>query len=179
MQNATFKWTNSIDNNSILQYYSLLNSYYEQVLFQVLYLFYLILTIILFNVNVKSLSRVRLFATPWTVAYQAPLSMGFSRQQYWSGLPFLSQGDLPDLGIEPGSPSLQTDALQSEPPGKSSYISLSPFSGWGGKNTGVGCQSLLQEIFPTQGSNPDLPHSRQILYHLSHLGNPCMIFRIP
>ena len=56
--------------------------------------------------------------TPWTVAYQAPLSMGFSRQQYWSGLPFLSPGDLPNSGIEPGSPALQADSLLSEPPGK-------------------------------------------------------------
>ena len=56
--------------------------------------------------------------TPWTVAYLAPLSMGFSRQEYWSGLPFPSPGDLPDPGIEPGSPALQTDALPSEPPGK-------------------------------------------------------------
>ena len=64
------------------------------------------------------LSRVRLFATPWTVAYQAPLSMEFSRQEYWSGLPFPSPGDLPDLGIEPGSPSLQADSLPSEPPEK-------------------------------------------------------------
>ena len=54
----------------------------------------------------KSLSRVRLFATPWTVAYQASQSMGFSRQEYWSGLPFPSPGDLPDPGIEPGSPAL-------------------------------------------------------------------------
>ena len=68
--------------------------------------------------EVKSLSRVRLFATPWTVAYQAPLSMGFSKQECWSGLPFPSPGDLPDPGIEPGSPSLQADALPSEPPGK-------------------------------------------------------------
>ena len=58
------------------------------------------------EVKVKSLSRVQLFATPWTVAYQAPLSMGFSRQEYWSGLPFPSPGDLPDPGIEPGSPAL-------------------------------------------------------------------------
>ena len=58
------------------------------------------------KVKVKSLSRVRLFATPWTVAYQAPPSMGFSRQEYWSGLPFPSPGDLPDPGIEPGSPAL-------------------------------------------------------------------------
>ena len=56
--------------------------------------------------KVKSLSRVRLFANPWTVAYQAPLSMGFSRQEYWSGLPFPSPGDLPDPGIEPWSPAL-------------------------------------------------------------------------
>ena len=68
--------------------------------------------------KVKSLSRVQLFATPWTVAHQAPLSMGFSRQEYWSGLPFPSRGDLPDPGIEPGSPALQADTLLSEPPGK-------------------------------------------------------------
>ena len=55
---------------------------------------------------VKSFSCVRLFATPWTVAYQPPLSMGFSRQEYWSGLPFPSPGGLPDPGIEPGSPAL-------------------------------------------------------------------------
>ena len=70
------------------------------------------------KVKVKSLSRVRLFATVWTVAYQAPLSMGFSRQEYWGGLPFPSPGDLPDPGIEPGSPASEADALTSEPPGK-------------------------------------------------------------
>ena len=57
-------------------------------------------------------------AIPRTVAYQVTPSMGFSRQEYWSGLPFLSLGDLPNSGIEPGSPALQTDALPSEPPGK-------------------------------------------------------------
>ena len=67
------------------------------------------------KMKVKSLSRVRLFATPWTVAYQAPPSMGFSRQECWSGLPFPSPGDLPNPGIEPGSPILQADALPSEP----------------------------------------------------------------
>ena len=72
--------------------------------------------------EVKSLSRVRLFATLWTVAHQAPLSMGFSRQEYWSGLPFPSPGALPDPGMEPGSPELQTDSLPSEPPGKIIYI---------------------------------------------------------
>ena len=70
------------------------------------------------RVCVKSLSRVQLFVTPWTVAHQAPLSMGFSRQEYCSGLPFPSPGDLPNLGIEPGSPALQADALTSEPAGK-------------------------------------------------------------
>ena len=66
----------------------------------------------------KSLSRVRLFATPWTVTHQAPLSMGFSRQEYWNDLPFPSPGNLPNPGIEPRSPALQADALTSEPPGK-------------------------------------------------------------
>ena len=67
--------------------------------------------------KVKLLSHVLLFATPWTVAHEAPLSMGFSRQDYWSGLPFSSPGDLPDLGIELGSSALQADSLPSEPPG--------------------------------------------------------------
>ena len=69
------------------------------------------------KVKVKSLSRFQLFVTPWNVAYQAPLSMGFTRQEYWSGLPFPSPGDLPNPGIELWSPSLQADALPSEPPG--------------------------------------------------------------
>ena len=68
--------------------------------------------------KVKSLSRVQLFATPWTIAYQGPLSMGFSWQEYWSGLPFPSPGDLPKPGIAPGSPPLRADALPSEPPEK-------------------------------------------------------------
>ena len=51
------------------------------------------------------------FVTPWTVACQAFLSMGFPRQEYWSGLPFLSPGDLPDSGLEPGTPALQVDSL--------------------------------------------------------------------
>ena len=62
------------------------------------------------KVKVKSLSHVRLFATPQTVAYQALQSMGFSRQEYWSGLPFPSPADLPNPGIEPRSPTLQADA---------------------------------------------------------------------
>ena len=72
------------------------------------------------KVKVKSLSCVQLFATPWTVAYQVPQSMEFSRQEYWCGLPFPSPGDLPNPGIKPGSPALQADALPSEPPGKTS-----------------------------------------------------------
>ena len=68
--------------------------------------------------KMKSLSRVQLFATLWTVAYQASLSMGFSRQEYWSELPFPSSGDLPDPGIKPRSPTLEADALTSKPPGK-------------------------------------------------------------
>ena len=70
------------------------------------------------KVKVKSFSNVQLFATLWTVAHQAPPPMGFSRQEYRSGLPFPSPGDLPDPGIEPRSPALQADALTSEPPGK-------------------------------------------------------------
>ena len=64
----------------------------------------------------KSLSCVRLFATLWTVAHQAPPSMGFSRLEVWSGLPFPSPGYLPEPGIERRSPALQADALTSEPP---------------------------------------------------------------
>ena len=73
------------------------------------------------KVKVKSLSRVRLFATLGTVAYQAPPSMGFFRQEYWSGLPFPSPGDLPDSAIKPDSPvspTLQADSLSAEPSGK-------------------------------------------------------------
>ena len=65
---------------------------------------------------------VQLFATPWTVAHQIPLSLEFSRQEYWSRLPFPSPGDLPDLGIKPGSPALQAEALPSEPPGKANIV---------------------------------------------------------
>ena len=68
--------------------------------------------------EVKFLSRVQLFETPWTVACQTPPSLGFSRQEHWSGLPFPSPGDLPNPRIKPRSPILQTDSLPSEPPGK-------------------------------------------------------------
>ena len=74
------------------------------------------------KVKVKSLSCVGFFVTPWTIAHQAPVSMEFSRQEYWSGLPFPSPGDLPDPGIEPGSPALEADALPSEPQGSPIFI---------------------------------------------------------
>ena len=80
------------------------------------------------KVKVKLLSSVRLFATPWTVTYKAPLSMRFSRQEDWSGLPFPSLGDLPDSGIEPRSPTLYADALPSAPPGKFLYIGICLYS---------------------------------------------------
>ena len=68
----------------------------------------------------KSLSCVWPFVTQWTAAHQAPLSMEFSRQEYWSGLPFPSPGDLPDPGIQPRSPALPADSLPTEPAGKPS-----------------------------------------------------------
>ena len=97
----------------------------------------------------KSLSRVRLFATPWTIQ-----SMEFSSPEYWSGSPYPSPGDLPNPVIEPRSPVLQTDSLQAEPQGKP-------------KNTGVYSLSLLQQIFPTQESNWGCMYWRHILYQLS------------
>ena len=106
-----------------------------------------------------------LFATPWTMTLQAPLCMGFSRQEYWSGLPCPPLGHLPNPGVKPGSPTLQADSLPSEPPGKS-------------KNTGVGSLSLLQGIFPTQELNRGLLNCREILFELSYQGRPhslCML----
>ena len=90
----------------------------------------------------KSLSRVRLFAVTWTVAYHTPPSMGFSSQEYWSGLPFPSPEDLPEPGIKPGSPALQADALPSKPPGKS-IIYISPL---------LGPPSHLPESHPSRSS---------------------------
>ena len=79
------------------------------------------------KVKVKSLSRIWLFATPWTVAYQAPLSMKFSRQEYWSGLPFPPAGDLPDPGTEPVCPALTGGFFTTVPPGKPS---LQRYTNW-------------------------------------------------
>ena len=97
--------------------------------------------------------------TPRTIAHQVPLSMDFSRQEYWRGLPCPLPGNLPNPGIKPESPALQVDSLLPEPPGKP-------------KNTGMGSLSLLQQIFPTQESNQSLLHCRQILYQLSYKGSP-------
>ena len=115
--------------------------------------------------------------------------MGFSRK--WSGLPFPSPGDLPDLGIEPRSPELQADSLPAKSPGKPkteqkytqrdrSMLSCDRLFAtlWTvarqapGKNTGVGCHALLQGIFPTQELNPSFLHCRQTLYRMSYQGSP-------
>ena len=72
----------------------------------------------------QSLSCVQLCVTPWTVARQAPLSMGFSRPEYWSGLLFPSPGDLPNPGIKPGFPTSQEDSLPAEPPGKPAFLKV-------------------------------------------------------
>ena len=85
----------------------------------------------------KSLNHVRLFVIPWTVAYHAPPSMGFSKQEYWSGLPFPSPEDLPKPGIEPGSlaaPALLADSFPNEPPGKLNaytYSEVNSIINWG------------------------------------------------
>ena len=98
-------------------------------------------------------------ATPRTVARKAPLSMGFSKQEYWSALPCPPPGALPTPGIKPRSPALQADSLPSEPPGKP-------------MNTRVGSLSLLQGILPTSESNRCLLHCRWILNQLSYQGSP-------
>ena len=135
----------------------------------------------------ESLSCVLLFATLWTVAWQAPLSMEFFRQDYWRGLPFLSPGALPKPGIEPKSPALHANALPSELQGNPKLKLLSHawlfatswtiYSPWNssGENTGVGSLPLLQGIFPTQGSNPGLPYFRWIFHQLSYKGSPNLL----
>ena len=74
--------------------------------------------------GLSGVSRVRLCATLWAVSYPAPLSMEFSKQEYWSGLPFFSPGYLPNLGIESGSSALRADSLSSEPPGKPRHFGI-------------------------------------------------------
>ena len=105
------------------------------------------------KVKVKLLSRVQLFATPWIVGHQAPPSMWFPRQEYWSGLPFPSPGDLPDPGIEPESPTLQADALTYEPPGKPSrneVVSKNQnwtLNSWGLHSSGGDKQIVLKSLW--------------------------------
>ena len=96
------------------------------------------------------------------VACQAPLSIEFSRPEYWSELPFRFPGDLPNPGIRPRSPTLQEDSLPAEPSGKP-------------KIPGVGSLSLLHWIFLTQESNWGLLHCRWMLYQLSYQGSPILI----
>ena len=130
--------------------------------------------------EVKSLSRVRLFATPWTVAHQAPPSMGFSRQEYWSGLPFPSPGYLPNPGIEPRSPTLHADALTSEPPGKPivnivyGFYWIGSFGGiWYRRNCSHdhSCRCDVGRPFPWGNvyGQPRLPHYFQKMWLLISL----------
>ena len=98
---------------------------------------------------------------PMDCSPPAPMSMEFSRQECWSGVPCPSPGDLPDPGIELRSPTLQVDSLPAEPQGKP-------------KNTGVGRLSLFQQIFPNQESNWGILHSRWILNQLSCQKSPCI-----
>ena len=136
-------------------------------------------------------SHVWLLATLWTVAHQAPLWVGFSRQEYWSGLLCPPSGDLPNTGIKPMSlmspklagrffttsttweaPKVKVlhaqfvgtlwDPMDCSPPGSSVHGILQ------GKHARVDCHSLLQGVFPTQGLNPSLAYCRQILYSLRH-----------
>ena len=115
-------------------------------------------------------SRVRLSVTLWTMACQAPLSMGFSRQEYWSGLPFPS----PVIKYEVSEVKSLSHVRLSATPWTMASQALCPWDS-PGKNTAVGCHVLLQGIFPTQGLNPCLLHlllCRWILYCLSHQGSP-------
>ena len=91
------------------------------------------------------LSRVRLSATPWTVAHQAPLSMEFYRQEHWSGLPFPSPEDLPDPGIKPGSPALQANSLPLELQGRPSLHPL-PSLISNCLNLSIGTQGKIMEV---------------------------------
>ena len=96
------------------------------------------------------------FVTLWTIALQAPLSMGFFRQEYWSGLPFPSPGDLPDARIEPRSPALQAEALTSEPPGQTTAIPYLGFpAGVSGKDLTCQCRTHKRQGFdPWVGNFP-------------------------
>ena len=112
----------------------------------------------------QSLSHVQLFVTHGLQPSRLPCPWGFSRLEYWSGLPCPPPGDLPSPGIEARSLALQADSLPGEPPGKP-------------RKTGMGSLSLLQSIFLTQESNQRLLHCRWILYQLNSQGTP--YFLIP
>ena len=121
--------------------------------------FLAIFEISLYSLNkhcMLNLSHVQLFATAWTVAHQAPLSMGLSRQEYCSGLPFPFPGDLPNPGIETKSPAMQADSLLAEPPRKP----LDVYKTW------VLCHTMLLfcvEIWRWPNRETDLPFIQQIV----------------
>ena len=117
-------------------------------------------TLVLLLLLLGRFSHVRLFVTPWTAAYQAPPSMGFSRQEYWSGVP--SPSPLSHFSHVQLFSTLWTVICQAP-----LSMGFSP-----SKNTGVGCHSLLQGIFLTQGLNLGLLNCSQILCHLSYKGSP-------
>ena len=139
--------------------------------------------------------HVWLLATQWTVAWQGPLPMGFSRQEYWSRFLCPPPGDLPDPGIKPMSPvvsALQVDSLTIGPLGKPLNLRHKAINSESCSDISKSLWPvayivhwilqvrilewvdffLLQGIFPSRGSNPGLPHCRQILYQLSHKGSP-------
>ena len=123
----------------------------------------------------KSLSRVQLFATLWTIARQPPLSMGFSRQEYWSGLPFPSPGDLPDPGIELGFSALQAEPLPSEPPGNSISVSGTLFTSSPGEGGSPGSPLFLTTPYSnTSLLLPNLPLEHLSRHH-GHLSIPTSI----
>ena len=107
--------------------------------------------------KVKLFSHVQLFETPWTIAYQAPPSMGFSRQEYWSGVPFPSPGFFPNPGIEPGSPALSADALPSE----------LPLNELGNPDLCVSFFTVIFAVLWCSGTEPDI--SRRSACNLSNL----------
>ena len=114
------------------------------------------------KVRVKLLSRVRFFVTPWTLAWQALTSMGFSRQEYWSGLPCPPPGDLPYSGIKPRSPALRAESLPTEPPGKPKdpeAAQLFPLLFWRCElsprptpSCRGGCRCVVRGLIKTQGA---------------------------
>ena len=119
------------------------------------------------KVKVKSLSHVRLFATPWTVAYQAPQSMEFSRQEYWSGLPFPSPGYLPNPGIEPGSPALKADSFLFVCLFSCHFLQnsgMDPILPWNCSHTGSGSAQHMQ----ADSSPAESPGSPRILEWVSY-----------